>query len=665
MSVEADILRVTLPEEKKHKLQEGSNEQPRKKKRKKILKLPPSTTSVKVTITHEHRHSFVSNDNDDEENKKVIKESEQIISEARRIEQERKSQAAATAAEKPPAVADLQRLSETLALLNDPKQALTSVFEPETTTPNDNDEELEYGSEPLFDFSNFDETYERLNWHQNIVDNPNVQVKPETKKKAHHTLPMKTLILNNTVIKGYSIENRKLLVSLTDIERRSFDTIRCLVDPADVSEAKTMVRCEPSRLDPTDMDFVRRMQHAVQEESSCWARAHHDLDSSGNEARSTRSTLSVAEKTEMFVRCSDYRKEMFLPRTNSANATFSGQYGLFTILESPNLFLLPNSAVWCPEMQSRLGKSVEGNYAEFVDFERCRLNLLHSGPFVGDSAWMLWQSAADRPAVCCETNPDRHYVLRSRELQNTANAKFYCKPASQQDFAMSCECARNATVVLCAKKNHVHSTNQKTFPVAGDRVGSDNACLVAADTFGASTRERWISLLVVCAALPSARHSSLLSETFLKALDDDKHLCALSPCIREFGVDDVVLMRTGKPHDKKIVQRVGNRERTLNNISYHSHAHERFHLHDPVAMTLALLLFVDCQMTAGWFNVWRVWVAMLQTHARCCPFCSNTLSESLYRLVVYNAMLPVLPLTMCTMLEQLAATLRCNKNMYY
>ena len=81
-------------------------------------------------------------------------------------------------------------------------------------------------------------------------------------------------------------------------------------------------------------------------------------------------------------------------------------------------------------------------------------------------------------------------------------------------------------------------------------------------------------------------------------------------------------------------------------------------------MTLALLLFVETRMTAGWFNVWRVWVTCIQTHCHCCPFCSSPLSESLYRFVVYNAMIPILPVTMATLIEQLALSIRCNRDMY-
>ena len=703
MSVGIPIYPVELPKSKKDKLHarfaddviasdEHKQQHPTKKKKKKIIKVPSSTKHVKVTVTHEHRHSFVTNEFEDAEDAKAREDSKKIITEARRLEQQHESQLSRIGISVPSSPAyeakpepepttnsekidELQKLSDTLSAFQNPNQILSSIFGEQKQSNNNNDddddnnnneeEELEYGSEPLFDAFVFDDTYERLNWHQNIVDDPKVQIKSvDQKRRTPLTLPMKTLILNNMVLKSHCIENRKLLVSISDITRRSFDDISFLQSPSDIEDAKNFVRFEPSRIDPTDREYTARIQNSIEEQSSSWARAYQALDRSGNTARVERSTMSVSEKAEVFVRSSSFRKAMFEPRTNERGTVFSGQHGLLTMLETPNLFLLPTTAAWSKEMQVLFGKPTGGDYGEFVDFERCRFNVLNSDPLLADAGWMLWQSTSDRAAHCPVLQNDLHYELQERGWLITANAKFFCHPAEDRQASSQCECAKNATIVLCGKKNHVHSVHQKSAPQSAHRTGADNSCLVAADVFGAASRERWISLMVICGHLKSGRHGHLLTETFLKALDGDKHLCALTPCIREFAVDNPTLLRTGKPHDERKVQRIGGRERQINYLSYSSHGRERFCINDPLAMTLALLLFIECQMTAGWYNVWRVWVSLLQTHARCCPFCSSEISESLYRLVVYNVMLPVLPITMSTLLEQLAATLRCNKQLY-
>lgn len=695
MSVDASAQPVLLPKSKRDKLHArfaddvvGGEPKPlTKKKKKKIIKVPPSTTHVQVTITHEHRHSFVDNNEaDDAEDAKDREDSKKIITEARRLEQEREAQLSQITVSTPTSPAhetpdtekvdELQKLSDALSAFKNPNDILTSIFgvqKNDNANNNENDDndkeeeydDLEYGSEPIFDKFVFDDTYERLNWHQNIVDDPNVKIKSNVdKRRTPLTLPMKTLILNNMVLKGHCIENRKHLVNISNITRRSFDDIICLHLPSEIEEARNYVRYQPSRLDPTDRDYTDRIRGYMEERNSNWARAYHALDRCGNPARVERSSMSVSEKAEVFVRSSQFRKAMFEPRTDERGVVYSGQHGLLTMLETPNLFLLPTTAAWSKEMQVLFGKPTGGDYGEFVDFERCRFNLLNSDPLLADAGWMLWQSTADRSARCPVLDEDSHYELQERGWLITANAKFYCHPAEDRQASPQCECARNATIVLCGKKNHVHSVDQKSIPHPSQRTGSENSCLVAADVFGAASRERWISLMVVCGNLKSGRHGTLLAETFLKALDGDEHLCALTPCIREFAVENPSLLRTGKPHDERRVQRIGGRERQINYLAYNSHGRERFCLYDPIAMTLALLLFIECKMTAGWFNVWRVWVSMLQTHARCCPFCSNEISESLYRLVVYNTMLPVLPITMSTLVEQLAATLKCNKQLY-
>lgn len=647
----ANVLKIDISEQGEAIFQQKSTQTksvavPPGKKKKRLsgrggVTVPETTQTIKVRVTHTHRHMFVPLVSNEAYEDNLEREGKHLIDVAQQIKTEKEREKHASRVEEPPQPAPAVK----------PRSA-----------DDDNDYELEHGHEALFPTFVFDSLYDALNHRKDISGVSLDVIENVSEPPQQPTQSEKPTVLNNTPLNRCQIETSNLLVDLHDISRRSFKKIARLEAKNEFIEAREIVKVDQSRNADPDISapYYNRMLSNMEEENNIWARVYKELQQSGNPARSVKPTLSVAEKTELFVRCSDFRKEFFLPKhSNVSSQKLCGSYSMFTILENPNLFVLPNSGMWGSPMQQRFGKLTDGSYLQFSDFERARVRVVSSDPFLSDACWYLWNSCGDKVARCAEAT--MHSEVEKRDtVVNCPNTSFY-----EQIVENSCVCAKNGTIVLCSNANHMkHMVGQQCAPVPGQRSGANNMCIVAAETFGAATRERWILLRTICGTMQGGRHDELLVRTFLEALESDKNLRELVPCLREFGVEDQSILQTGKPHDHKVVDRLGSRVRVQKKLPAESHGRERFYLYDPIEMTLALLLFVEARMTAGWFNVWRVWVSCVQTHCFSCPFCSGPMSESLYRFVVYNAMIPVLPVTMATMLEQFALTVRCNRDLY-
>jgi len=650
---------VVVPQSKKKKRLSGGNVNG--------VSVPATTQTIKVRVTHTHRHMFTSNKEPDCDS--LERDGNHLIGVAQQIK-DQKERGGLVANKGVDILKALDDLSTNLSNI-DLQKTLTA--KPVAAADDDEVEGahtgLEYGHEPLFPNFQTDSWFDALNNRQEINETDfnalNSFFEKSQNEQAEVSQSNRATILNNTPLKNCRIKKHNLLVDLYDIAHRSFDAIAKLPTKADFTDARAFVRVDASRNGDPDfsMPYLERMRLCMDEDNNVWARVYKELQRHGNSYRSETSSICVAEKTELFVRCSDFRKEFFMPTpTSLACRKICGSYGIFTILENPNLFVLPNSGMWSQKMQQRFGKVNDGSYLEFIDFERARVRLVSSDPFITDPCWIIWNSCGDKIARCSETT--MHNEVAKREAyMNSPNACFYESPMA--DFKNNCVCEKNGTIVLCSNAKHMtHIVDQQTCPVPGKRMGSDNMCVVASEVFGSATRERWILLRTICGTMPAGRHDELLVKTFLESLENDKNLCGLVPCLREFGVEDQSILRTGKVHDEKVVDRLGSRVRVQKKLPVDSHGRERFFLYDPMEMTLALLIFVEARMTAGWYNVWRVWVSCVQTHSFCCPFCSGPISESLYRFVVYNTMIPVLPVTMATMLEQFAQIVRCNRDLY-
>lgn len=491
---------------------------------------------------------------------------------------------------------------------------------------------------------------------------------------AGDVLPFAVLEKNTAKLSAPEVEPLRDFVDVEQIRRASFGNIAELHSPLDFGEARTFVSHDGSALFERTGNFDRsreveqRQRSSMDETAGVWARAYARLARAGNPGRVDAdhdAARLVGEKTEQFVRASEHRKFFYRPYTLVDGAVMCGNHGLLTMLENPALFLLPTSALWTSRaMYEVYGTPVGGAYGELVDFERARVGVLNGGALVCDTGWHLWYSCAEKAARCVRG------VYRHAELQptdderHTPNVDFY-EPSDDAEEARRCRCAHNGTVVLCCKSTHQHCVEPLQRPRAGQRSGSTNASIVAAGVLGAATRERWLTLMAVCAELPHGRHATLLVDTFLAALEAHPQLRALVPCIREFSVCEEWLLHVGKAHDARVLPASApmatHGERCL---PADGHGRERFRLYDPLALTLALLLFHESTLSVGWLNVWRVWNDALECHANCCPFCSKALSDSLHRIVVYNALLPVLSLTAASMLERLAPKIRCNRDVY-
>lgn len=669
MSVNSDVELKRL----KKKIAHSTDERKKKKvKFSKPISIDPSTQHLKVTITHEHRHRFASsNVNDDNANdQEILQQSLNLISEAQRLEKQ--NTVVLGKSDEKSALSALQSLSAALEK-TDSETMRSALNQPEEKAPAEslNTDEQSYGSEPLFAAFVPDDLFDALNRRLN-VDKADVSAwlpeKQSANADAPQQVPERTMQLNKKKAQSFAIDNVKHRVDVDSIVRKSFDELSHLT-PLEQEEARALVRVTRSEIEDSFADErFERLLYANSEHANQWARVYRQLDRSGNAARREESTKYVSEKAETFVRSSPFRKQYFQPHfsDNCPGITFMGSHNVVTMIESPHLFLMPNSGMWNASMTATFGRTAIGDYLEFVDFERSRVSLVNSDPFIADQGWMLWKSCCDTPTHCVP-GVRMHSEVQSATSNSalSPNVKHYEK--LPQTPGTNCACAENGTIVLCCRATHMHTLNQQRCPVQGQRSGDDNPSVVAAGVFGAASRERWMNLQVVCASLPTVRHSSLLVDAFIAALRANTHLAPLVECILEFGVDNQALLRIGKPHDVKrtreIVNKIGMR-RTEKWLAANSHARERFYLYDPIALTLALQLFVEATMEVGWINVCRVWFSMVQTHCYFCPFCSRSMTESLYRLVVYNAMLPILPVTMSTLLEQFALSIRFAPRYY-
>lgn len=514
------------------------------------------------------------------------------------------------------------------------------------------------GDSKFKEFSDELGLFDRLNNHESVVDVPAPLL-------AHEVL-----VFNTTRSAEFRLLEAAQIVDIDEAVGNLFEPILKLHSPKDFEDARRACSVDSNalldRFDSVEkFSDAQKRQYKSMEENGTWGRAYEELVSHGNAARDAEATLSVSEKVEALVVCSAMRKHYFTPRfSEKLGCYYAGGQSLSVLLETPMLFLLPTTAMWGPEMVAKFGHPERGPFGELVDFERTRYHLMTGFPFQSDNSWDLWKACGSCTARC-QSSRGNHFELQEscpKAGHKTPCVSIYSTGLFGAATAnASCTCARSGSVVLCSRATHRHTAHARTNnPVCGQRTGVDNQCIVAAGLFGAATRERWLLLLDLCGTLKRGRHPTELVDAFLEAVGNEPRLRALIPCLREFSYTDSSATKPCKTHGAP----TGNPPKFACQQGSESHAAERFYLYDPLALTLALLMFVESTMSVGWINVWRIWVAAVQCHANCCPFCSFALKESLYRVIVYNAMIPVLPVTMATMLEQLANSMHCNQAMY-
>jgi len=651
---------------------------------------------IKITVVHELRMAdrsiaaFVDND-------QTRKESEKLVEETKRLEevaQLRSSPAHSAVPVSTPSLAassaprlandNLFNLDELTSLVHSISQpagvlrATASLFSaahaqaPAAPLIDNHDDDGD-GAFPPSLFADYREPlFEEFNNApgMSFLDQPRAPVAAAA-AGARRSIDVSSLIANNVGITSFAIENEADAIDIQHVLYTSFQPIVELDDEREHREARDFCSLDRARAFDFSHTFggsesahLDRQRAAMAEESIDWAQAHRLLDRHGNAMRVANGPLWVGEKTERMVRCSRFRKHFFRPRVVGAN-NYCGMRSALNMIEHPQYFLLPSSEMWSDEMRDAFAANDNGAFGEFVEYERARCQVMWSAPVVVDEPWQHWRLCADLVAKC-HPRAFLHAEVVDRlgsDVEHSPNVRHF-SGAGLADLDAECRCAFNGTVVLCCKPTHQHTVRPLCSPAAGQRAGADCQSVVAAEVFGPASRERWIKITDICSMFEQPRHSVLLVDTFLAAMEADRKMCQLLPCLLEFGVKEPHQFAVGKPHDPKLKSNAPPAAPSGHVLPHDSHGHERFAMYDPIQLTLALLLFVETRMTVGWFNAWRVWVAAVLAHCQCCPFCSNRFTSSLYRLVVYNALLPVLPVTMSVMLEQLAGKTRCNREQY-
>ena len=357
------------------------------------------------------------------------------------------------------------------------------------------------------------------------------------------------------------------------------------------------------------------------------------------------------------------------------------------LLAQPSLYLLPNNRF--ANLQGQAGVLVPLDQREF---ERCRYSLememyplSRSGPY--RSCWKPnFDNFPSCPVYrCSDDSTGRHAETEDRLsscFRETPNARYMVLPeqatyANDGEDRVFCTCVYAQTVVLCANAEHIHCKHQGQRDYRGefgeplsyaDRAGKDLRSIVAASTFGRATNARWKLLLRVCREMNSGRHGDELWRVYRRALRANSRTAALVDCLDEFSYKDSQEIVFGKPHEyndqrgyNSSSSPVSIDNRMISVQHYEHRSHDRFFAHDPLQVSLAILLFVKTRNSALWLNAWKFWVECLRQHCRKCPSCFLALRPAFFELVVYNAMLPVMTHDMSRHIEKLAGALRYQR----
>ena len=656
--------------------------------------VPASTQTLHVVVRHEHTHTHVmesasaknSRANDDDDNvEETMQQKRELIDEAtRRLQLQQPpppppmpTTAPAvdhvssltsddvmqkltdisniiSAQTKPPAPQTTIATSPRTAEKSQPSsETLVPVAQPTRSYINNDDSALF----PVFhdDTGMFDEFNASITSFLSPPIVSAVSIATTMAREAQET--SKEMIDNNTPLNRGSIPRPSLRINLKAIGDRTFDRLARLDTDEELHQRHLFCIYDQhvfSRSDDADSHYWR---FAMSEGNGIWRRVYNQLMRSGNKYRNEVSEMWLAEKIEKFVRSNSYRKAYFASHMCN-NVAYSGHTSALCMLERPAQFLAPTSALW-----SRASAMIYHHYTfdEMIHFEKARVSVISNYPLLSDTAWEVWQSCANKVASCHAHSHAELVTRLSVDEAHTPNVRFF-DDSNATDSTWSCTCAHNGSVVLCSDATHKHTTAPKRHADCEQRSGADNQGVVNAGAFGAATRARWQTLLSVCDSFDEVRHSRLLAKTLVASMQIDAHMKKLLPCLLEFSVNSSEGHWRGKRDDRRIALFTASGREDY--ISADSHARERFYLYDPVALTLALLLFVDTRQTVGWLNAWRLWASIVQYHCDACPFCASRLSAALYRIVVYNALLPVLPLSIAVHIEQLAGKVRCRRERY-
>lgn len=391
--------------------------------------------------------------------------------------------------------------------------------------------------------------------------------------------------------------------------------------------------------------------------------------------------LTLADVVQEFVLNTDARKAFF----EGGNSGYSEAF----LADNPALYLLPNACLAKPSKWRQESRILMPRQLTSFETQRAELYANGGGAWFCSStnkAWKCWLSGYNHFSACpvrAEFGMHFEFVQRVPGALSSQPNAVYLEPPEAPTYKngnrnqlVYCECALATTVVLCAHPSHCHCRPETTTTTAARswdpdepagnrfRTGANNRAIVACGVLGRETRSRWQTLCNMCTHLTPPDHGASLYEVFAKAVCTEPLLKPMLECLAEFANNSPGSSLFGKPHEYHHERRtqfgasIGPDADGRIMLDAEHHCRERFQADCPYATSLAILMFVETTNSSIWLNVWRFWESAVVHHTNVCPPCFNKMRQSLYRLVVYNAMLPMMSLGMARAVEKLADRLR-------
>lgn len=291
-----------------------------------------------------------------------------------------------------------------------------------------------------------------------------------------------------------------------------------------------------------------------------------------------------------------------------------------------------------------------------------------------------WMSAVNTSDLCWHR---AHVDLEKRndalQFSTCANAHYF--DVSRDPTTVSCFCSLTNSVVLCndlchkhtkegwsaqIEATHTEATDAFDFENAVESIdryrdrltfGSFNQNIVASNTFGNGTRDRWNALLYIADHLCPPVHSIALFNDFDNQMFNNSSMRELRHCIDTFADKSPLVYQTCKPIDRRmaLLPRTishlrqcaapgdNSEPRFVRDAGYldaNHPAYWRFNACDANQTTLALLLFVEATGNSLWLRTWTLWTDMLKRHCESCSGCRRRVVDFLCCIALLNQLTP-------------------------
>lgn len=300
-----------------------------------------------------------------------------------------------------------------------------------------------------------------------------------------------------------------------------------------------------------------------------------------------------------------------------------------------------------------------------------------------NETFLRWMEFTAHPFSCRARHHVGFATRNNAEFFSCPNASYYQRSTSSATD--NCTCATRNTIMLCNDLSHQHSrigwqaqidathtedplprfftfdTSVTSTDRYRDRLtcGSFNQNIVAANTFGPGTAERWEQLMNIAIDMSEPPHSITLFNRLDAYLSREPALSDLRHCIDCFSTKSPDVWKSGKSIDRRmslpprVIEYLKSRCRRFDSAHFepryvrdagyldatHPH-HSRFDATDANSTTLALALFVEATGNSLWLRVWQAWCSMLERHCATCPHCCERLVEFLSCIVILAQLTP-------------------------